>query len=173
MNLPLFTHSPYQLTSTSQGFRFVTDSGQAYLIYFSDGSGYFDGLEVARYALMFGFARLDENDKVLPNMPRRKRSVLPYDARVYATLMDALERFFEDERRCLVYVCDYSDEREQYRHKLFGRWFQKHNAGRFIRRTVGESAGLFAALVYSKGSPYAQELEESLPDIEDKIDAYS
>ena len=122
---------------------------------------------------MFGFARLDKEDKVLPNMPRRRRSAPPYDARVYATLMDALERFFEDERRCLVYVCDHSDERERYRHKLFGRWFQQHNAGRFTRKAVGETAGLFAALVYSKTSPYARELEESLPSIEDKIDSFS
>ena len=98
---------------------------------------------------MFGFARLDQNGNLVPNVPRLKRVGAPpaYDARVYAALMDALERFFEDERRCLAYVCDHADKRERYRHKLFALWFKRHGADRFIRRTVGASLGLFAAIV--------------------------
>ena len=157
MTSPLFTHSPYQVTSTEQGYAFTTDLGERYLIYFSDASGYFDGLDFAHHALMVGLARRSGGDP------------LQHDPRILATLMQSLEASLQDVKRVLVYVCDQSDGKQEYRHKLFGLWFQRHNAGRFVRHVVAAANGLYASVIYSKSNPFTVELEESLPELTNKI----
>ena len=153
--------SPYSLTEVGEDFRFVSNAGDTYSIYFSDGSGYFEGMAVAEHALMLGFMR-----RVVGEGPA-------HDPRIAATVMAVVERtLLADERRVLAYVCDHADDRQQARHLLFARWFERYNNGRFVRQPLGETAGLYAALLFSKHNPYAQELTEHLPGLEDKLDNY-
>lgn len=43
---------------------------------------------------------------------------------------------------------------------------------RFMRQVVGEEYGLAAAFIYSKTSPFAQELQKELPGLEEKLNQY-
>ena len=153
--------SPYSLTEAGEGYGFVSDAGDTYSIYFSDGSGYFPGMAVAEHALMLGFTRL------------RAGEWPAYDSRIAATVMAVVERaLLTDERRVITYVCDHADNRQKARHRLFARWFESHSEGRFVRKPLGESVGLYAALLFSKNNPFAQDLIENLPSLEDKMTSY-
>lgn len=164
MSLPSSTHSPYPLARTAIGEEFTTDLGEQYVIYFSDASEYFKGLDVARHAFMLGFMRLTENEDNEDDTP-------PHDPRISATILQVLERFFEDNRKVMAYVCQ-SGKREKYRHRLFTLWFSRYNNSRFVRHVSSETEGLFAAIIYSKNSPYAWELQQKLPSMEDKLTFY-
>lgn len=82
--------------------------------------------------------------------------------------MHVVEQFFEDERRVLAYVCQ-QGRQEKLRHRLFSTWFSQYNRARYVRRVVGEEHGLAAAFIYSSPNPFAQELQQRLPSMEDKL----
>jgi hypothetical protein len=156
---------PYPLSSTPEGEQFTTEAGEQYVVYFAPADGYFPGLAVAPYAFMLGFLRQGEaGDDALDATP-------PHDPRIRATIVQVVEQFFEDERRLLVYVCR-AGRREKLRHRLFASWFRQYNDGRLGRRVVGEEHGLSAAFLYRKDSPFAWELENNLPSMEEKLSQY-
>lgn len=112
---------------------------------------------------MLGFRRRGDTSQ---------RVTMPaYDPRIRETIVHIVEQFFEDERRVLAYVCQ-QGRQEKLRHRLFAAWFSQYNHGRFVRRVVGEEHGLAAAFIYSNASPFAQELQERLPSMEDKLNQY-
>lgn len=163
MSLP--TPWSYPLSSTPEGEQFTTAAGEQYAIYFASAEGYFPGLAVASHAFMLGFLRRGEaGDDALDAAP-------PHDPRIRATIVQVVRQFFEDERRLLVYVCR-AGRREKLSHRLFASWFRQHNDGRLVRRVVGEEHGLSAAFLYRQDSPFAWELENSLPSLEDKLSQY-
>lgn len=50
----------------------------------------------------------------------------PYDAKVFKTIEDIIERFFHKVENALVYVCSDDDhEKAKQRHKIFDRWYTK------------------------------------------------
>jgi hypothetical protein len=163
MSLHSYTHTAYPLNSTPEGYTFTTDKGEEYLIYYSPADGYFPGMGVGQHAAMFGFTR--------PKVEIKDEDKIPKDPRVKATILKEIERFLDDDRNVLVYVCQTTKKRSAAaRHKLFGDWFEEINDPRLIRRVVNEADGLYASLVYTRTSPFAQELEENLPTMEEKIE---
>lgn len=49
----------------------------------------------------------------------------PYDAKVFKTIEDIIERFFQRIENSLIYVCSDDNEKARQRHKIFDRWYEK------------------------------------------------
>jgi hypothetical protein len=163
MSLHSYTHAAYPLKETSEGYTFTTDKGEEYLLYYSPADGYFPGLKVSQYATMFGFTR--------PKVALKDEDKTPKDPRIKATILKEIGRFLDDDRNVLVYVCQTTKKRSAAaRHKLFGDWFEEIDEPRLIHRVVNEADELYASIVYAQTSPFAQELEENLPTMEEKIE---
>lgn len=158
-----YTHVAYPLKATPEGYIFTTDKGEEYLLYYSPADDYFPGMKVGQYAAMFGFTR--------PKVTSEDEGKMPKDPRVKATILKEIERFLDDERNVLVYVCQTTRKRSAAaRHKLFGDWFAEIGEPRLIRRVVNEADKLYASIIYTQTSPFAQEFEENLPTMEEKIE---
>lgn len=57
-----------------------------------------------------------------------------FDRNTSATISHLLLKFFENELRVMIYVCDTSDGRHKQRHRLFGNWFNGLNKPRYFNR---------------------------------------
>jgi hypothetical protein len=166
MNQNSSTLQAYALTETEFGNTFTTDSGEEYLIYFSEAVNYFPGLKVGQYASMVGFTR----PKVHADHEHKSEHKNSKDARIKATVIDAIRRFLDDDRNVLTYCCESTNKRSAgARHKLFEEWFEELNAPNLIRRVASASNDLYACFIYSRTNPFVQELEECLPTMDEKI----
>lgn len=57
-----------------------------------------------------------------------------FDRNIFATISHLLLKFFENELRVMIYVCDTSDGRHKERHRLFRNWFNGLNKPRCFNR---------------------------------------
>ena len=157
------TPLPYPLTVVREGYEFTTAGGEKYLLYFSDASGYFEDVAAdgfAAHALMLG-------------LKRHAAGKLPaHDPRIAATLLDYARQAFDDPRRVVTYVCDTADARQQQRSRLFNLLFRKHNDGQFVKVEIAASGSLYASLIYRHDNPFAAQVLEQVPLLQQKISPY-
>ena len=108
-----YTHTSSQFATI---FEFTTDSGLVYGVYFVGGEKYLGGNPNSRgYIKEFGFDTISA--KHTSEDPTR-------DVRIKYTILAILKEYIDNNiHSSIIYVCDYSDGRQQKRSKLFNRWF--------------------------------------------------
>lgn len=108
-----YTHTSSQFATI---FEFTTDSGLVYGVYFVGGEKYLRGNPNYRgYIKEFGFDTISANHT--SEVPTR-------DVRIKYTILAILKEYIDNNiHSSIIYVCDYSDGRQQKRSKLFNRWF--------------------------------------------------
>jgi len=91
----------------------------------------------------------------------------PNDTELWDTVIAVIEEFFQVNQSVMVYWCDTSDGHEELRARLFVRKFNLYKGhDKFIFKTIEtntEGIPYYAALIYRKDHPFAQ-------DITDKVD---
>ncbi len=99
--------------------------------------------------------------------PDVAEAVGPDNARVAATILHLVRRFFETgPEYILLYICESTDGRELARYRLFGKWLRENDpAGQFrqwpIEITSSEPA-IIGGLVFRQGHPLRELIGEFL-----------
>ena len=112
----------YSYTRTSSQFatifEFTTDSGLVYGVYFVGGEKYLANNPNYRgFIKEFGFDIISANHS--SDVPTR-------DVKVKYTILAILKEYVDNNiHSSIIYVCDYSDGRQQKRSGLFNRWFDE------------------------------------------------
>jgi len=165
---------PYELLETNNGFAFLTEAGQPYAIYFTDGSGYFPECSFSEHVFTFGFTPLIKtSDPITEFLPfkinREKGDVIDFDDRVSSTVANTIKLFFQDNRSILIYVCDEENGRHFARNKLFNIWFKTFADSKILKKQFVNDNNICSTILYKADNPFAKELEESLPEAIMKI----
>lgn len=138
--------SPYVIQEVKGGYTFTTAFGIRYNIRFisEDAIG-----ECETY--QFIISRLDDIKTA-------------HDPNISAVIFLILDEFFSENDDVLLYYCDASDHREEYRNRLFIRWFEKAaSPNRFAIRTsraIVEGQGIYIAIIVEKRNPKIQSILE-------------
>jgi hypothetical protein len=119
MELNLSSPNPYPTYQEKNGndIFFTTESGDDYIIYFTESDGYFPELAYSDKVKGFGFR------------PIRKNGSIKSDQRVSDTIISILNAYLSDNQSIILYVCDQSDGRQHFRNRLFNNWFSKYGVG--------------------------------------------
>ena len=128
---------------------FVTDSELTYYIEFFSYSYMFPPKSKLGTIYTFNF---------YPSKEQAKERIKT-DSRIKATILDLLAKFFKENNTALVTICDSTDTKEMYRHKLFDKWFvelktefiEKYNC-----KTIIEDTTLYNSLLIHSKHPNKQ-----------------
>lgn len=140
--------APYKVwrTARENEFNFITENGVLY------GVGFTEEMEIAGVqTYQFSFARLNTDHS-------------GFDEKIKTTLISIIEEFFFSNNEIMIYICDTSDKREEFRSKLFVRWFKEYdNYERFVIRTASaeiEGQGFYTALIVEKQNSRLRDILE-------------
>lgn len=81
------------------------------------------------------------------------------DSRIKATILDMLAKFFKENNTALVTICDSTDTKEMYRHKLFDKWFVELETvfvEKYDCKTIIEDMTLYNSLLIHAKHPNKQ-----------------
>lgn len=132
--------SPYEVRAVSDGdFEFITDCGIHYIVNFIDDTP-LGGCATFQFAFK-------------KNISQRSA----HDIKVATTIHAIIDEFFRSNLNVLLYICDTSDHREEYRNRLFLQWFEYYaESNRFTIRTANaeiEGEGFYVAIIVENRNP--------------------
>jgi hypothetical protein len=107
---------PYNYIYKANKYSFETDNSVVYSVEFTDGSFYFIDLPSDVFVFELNIKVLNVGNSF----------VQPYDKRTEATIVEILKKFLDDNKNCLIYVCNNLDSREHARYRKFDIWFNKN-----------------------------------------------
>lgn len=136
----ILEQAPYKLDLLGSEFIFQTDLGIHYAVSFNKEDITLGGC--ATYQLII--RKIEEV---------RSR----HDPKVEATILAIINEFFRSNHGIMLYLCDTSDGREEYRNRLFLSWFDKNTEeNRFTickAHAEVEGQGLFLCIVIDNRNP--------------------
>lgn len=148
----ILEHAPYELVLSGEEFIFQTDLGIHYSISFNKEDIILGGC--ATYQL------------IIRKIEEAKSS---HDPKVEATILSIISEFFRSNLEVMLYLCDTSDGREEFRNKLFLSWFDKHAGNnRFTickAHAEIEGEGIFLCIIIDNRNPKLKAITE---DFEEK-----
>lgn len=148
----ILEQAPYELVLSGDEFMFQTDFGIHYSISFNKEDIMLGGC--VTYQLII--RKIEE-----------KRS--SHDPKVEATILAIINEFFRLNFEVMLYLCDTSDGREEYRNRLFLAWFDKYAGNnRFTickAHAEIEGEGLFLCIIVDNRNPNLKAITE---DFEEK-----
>lgn len=98
------------------------------------------------------------------------RERIKKDERIKATILDVLSKFFNENNTALVTICDSTDSKELYRHKLFDKWFielKTVSVEKYDCKTILEDTILYNSLLIHAKHPNKQKAIEYFYKIND------
>ena len=128
---------------------FVTDNEITYFIEFFSYSYMFPAKAKLGSIYTFNF---------YPSKEEAKERIKT-DGRIKATILDILTGFFKENNTALVTICDSTDSKEMYRHKLFDKWFVELEAvfvEKYDCKTIIEGTTLYNSLLIHSKHPNKQ-----------------
>lgn len=138
-------HSPYLVKKrTDEVYYFKTDFGMLCTISFMDDYSIW---EKGAYQFVIS------NENQIPS---------PLDTKLRDTIFCIIGAFFDANPEILLYICETGDGKQEFRNRLFVRWFNSY-AGRgvYVLETAeiqeGENKN-FAALIVQKSNPRLKEI---------------
>jgi hypothetical protein len=160
--------SLYNLTSVPGGYEFTTNSGDVYLVYFTEFSlldPENEGSYIETYSFGFDCRRAH---------PEKKQR---FDAATKATILDILKNFFDEHGEdAFLYICLNTDGMARNRRVTFGRWFRelKNDYERHQSHIDYGDQDWYSALLVRQDNPekqryidaYHYTLEQMLEDAE-------
>lgn len=136
----ILEHAPYELVLSGSDFMFQTDLGIHYIVSFGKEDIVLGGCDT--YQLII--RKIEE-----------ARS--PHDPKVEVTILAIIKEFFRSNLEVLLYLCDTSDGREQFRNRLFVTWFDRYiDKDSFTickAHAQVEGEGLFFCIIVDKRNP--------------------
>ena len=94
----------------------------------------------------------------------------PGDPKLHTTILCILEAFFAANPDILLYICETGDGKQEFRSRLFVRWFNSYsNRDAYVMETAEVKEGKiknFAALIVQRSNP---RLDEILAEFDDTI----
>ena len=156
---------PYPLENDAETglYSFTTNKNVRYICRFRDVTSRLSPLLGIYDLEIFDFDFYPENE------PQDK---VKFDAAICMTICDLFTRFFTSDLRVLVYICDSSDERHQYRDHLFNLWHSRHVAHLLTRIAIEISIGdepTYGCALVTHQFPHMDVLQSELID---KIDEF-
>ena len=137
----------------NEGYRFVTDYGVVYRVYFMDDYSIWD-------TGAYQFIIANENKRKSPNDPKVKE-----------TVFHLIEEFFAANPSILLYVCETGDGKESMRNRLFLRWLKEYGQREryYVEHVVIEAEGIchYAAIIVQQSNT---RLNEIISEFHDAID---
>lgn len=137
--------SPYTVWNTTEYYYFFkTDQGAVYKIGFMDD---FSVWETGAYQFLI------INESGVPS---------PLDSKLRLTILCIIEAFFAANPEILLYLCETGDGKQEFRSRLFIRWFNSYgNRDAYVLKTAEVKEGKtqnFAALIVQKSNPRLQKI---------------
>ena len=137
--------SPYGVRVEGGKYRFHTDFDIAYVVEFERENIF----EIPAY--WFGIA----NRSHLPS---------PNDPKVRATIICIIEEFFRQNPDILLYMCDFADDQQAMRNRLFLRWFKGYEQQTKYHISTAcildEGIETYVALIIQKTNPHIDTIIE-------------
>lgn len=139
------THAPYSVTMrTEQVYYFKTDVGMLCTITFMDDYSIW---ETGAYQFVIN------NENHVSS---------PLDPKLRDTIFSLIDAFFAANPDILLYICETGDGKQEFRSRLFVRWFNTYS-GRdaYVMKTAEVKEGKtknFAALIIQKDNPRAKKI---------------
>ena len=139
------SRAPYSVTMRAeQVYYFKTDYGMLCTITFMDDYSIW---ETGAYQFVIG------NENSVPS---------PLDTKLRDTVFCLIDAFFDANPDILLYICETGDGKQEFRSRLFVRWFNTY-AGRdsYVMETAEVQEGTiknFAALILQKTNPRLKEI---------------
>jgi hypothetical protein len=144
--------------SEEQGYSFVTDKGITFVIL----------LEKSSFSPPYGDFLFDFS--FFPVVPKHNRNKEQhgYDHKVCKTLINFIEELFhQDSRNSILFICDSTDRREEFRKHLFDKWFNEYSNERFEKLdfklvTTGSNFSIptYISVVTLIDNPHMEDLKE-------------
>lgn len=108
----------YPITQTSEGYIFITDSQQKYLVYFDQAPiELSDNNYINQRTVYFGFT-------ARPPLNHFERK---YDSKVGHTIMKIIADFFEHmPDAILAFICSDDNDQDRNRQVVFSKWFNSY-----------------------------------------------
>lgn len=126
--------------------------GVEYLVYFSDGSGYFENKYFSKYLFVFGFKPQSSTN-------------FTYDDRTAETIIYIFSQKLIHDNYIILFVCDEKDNRQINRNRLFNRWFKKYNDGNFDKFDLVFEENTFVSAILLKENPFYIDFKQSFPNL--------
>lgn len=151
---------PYSYTYNKADitFSFTTSNNISYLVYFNDGSVYFENYaELSSDVWIFGFDAAAKN--------------IPTDVRVKETIIEILGNYFDENKDIiLMFVCDQSDNKQMNRKRKFNAWFiasQNISIIKLDKSTFDDSgkSGLHVSVMYHIKNRNADKIPTAFDDM--------
>jgi len=160
----------YNIIKLDKGYSFVTDKGITFVIF----------IEKSSFSPPYGDFLFDFS--FLPVVPKHKRNKEQngFDHKVCNTLINFIKDLFhQDNRNSILFICDSSDRREEYRKRLFDNWFTKCSYEKFEKldfKLVNEgddySIPTYISVVTLKDNPHLEQLEEFAKSNMEEFESY-
>ena len=139
--------SPYTVwNTTNEYYYFKTDTGAVFKI------GFMDDYSIWQKGA-YQFLIINESD-----------TPSPLDRKLRDTIFCIISSFFEANPEILLYICETGDGKQEFRSRLFVRWFNAYaNKNAYYLETAEIQEGKtknFAALIVQKSNPRLIEILE-------------
>jgi hypothetical protein len=156
------------LDPSSGSYYFQTENGLTYICQFRNRTrdlspvlGIYD-IEICEF------------DFICITSDAQNRGFKKFDKKVSATISYMLLKFFTNELRVIIYVCDTADGKHRERHKLFKNWFNNLNDQEGFTRIPmeidhenkdsGLAASAHGCIITRKDFPHPEVLQRELID---------
>ncbi|MCW3106153.1 MAG: hypothetical protein JWQ09_659 [Segetibacter sp.] len=150
---------PYPLKEVDNFFyRFTTDKGVIYNIYFLDYSYIFiDYPEFSGNIFSFNI-----------DLSKGDTDTTSADERIGLTVVEVFKFFFNNLENVAVYVCDNTDERHLARKRKFDLWFWRYNDGSIIKEdgmAIVEGMMIINSLLVHRNNPRCSDIIFAFKDL--------
>lgn len=137
--------SPYTVWNTNEWYYyFKTDSGAVYKVGFMED---YSVWQTGAYQFLI------INETGTPS---------PLDPKLRSTVLCIIEAFFSANPEILLYICETGDGKQEFRSRLFVRWFNSYsNRNAYMMETAEVPEGAtknFAAIIVQKSNPRLLEI---------------
>lgn len=92
----------------------------------------------------------------------------PLDARIAATIIHILKRFFANNENAMIMVCDSTDGKERKRRMLFDRWFDKFADEHILKYDASAPLNeyqLYLSIYFTKDNPNKTQLLQAFNNL--------
>ncbi len=142
--------------SSNDTYTFITKNNILYKVYFIQDHTFeplgYQNLEVLNFTI----------EKLTDKLE-------PLDANVSLTIGEIIKDSILNTNRCILFVCDSSDNKELKRFKTFERWFDNSEYNQFftkINNSETEKTNVFLSVIFTKNHSQKNQLKQGVSQID-------
>ena len=145
--------SPYNLEETEEGYCFVTDFGNIYLLTFTNYPLLNDGLDFS--VLSFSIDIVERNSTNSDN-------------RIEITVCSAINRFFDENDYAIIFMLDNMDGKHHARKRLFDKWHGRSNNNGISKENFSfttDGIEIITSLLIKDTNPFVEKIKNEFKDL--------